>query len=84
MNPVYSGKAKDRIFSVAGRFPLLQGPKVGSTIIKISEHMNCEIFPLKTGFHGVQVPFNHLRTKRIPFYLKTQVVPRSKHLPPRL
>jgi hypothetical protein len=27
---------------------------------------------------------NHLRTKRNPFYLKAQSVPRSKHLPPRL
>jgi len=27
---------------------------------------------------------NHLRTKRGPFYLKAQVVPSSKLLPPRL
>jgi hypothetical protein len=27
---------------------------------------------------------SHLRTKRSPFYLKAQNVPRSKHLPPRL
>ena len=31
-----------------------------------------------------KIVFDHLRTKRSPFYLKAQVVPRSKHLPPRL
>ena len=46
--------------------------------------MDCEIFPLKTGLHVSQTLFNHLMTERTLFYLKTQVVPRSKHLPPRL
>jgi hypothetical protein len=46
--------------------------------------MDCEIFPLKTGYHYAQVLFNHLRTEHSPFYLKAQVVPRNKHLHPSL
>jgi len=46
--PVYNGLTRDRVFSFAGRFRLIQVLEVW--ILGFPDHRDCKPFPLKPGF----------------------------------
>jgi hypothetical protein len=56
VKPAYNGTPRSRIFSVTGRFSLLQVFEVKLKILK------SESFGLKRGFRSIQVPFKTVLT----------------------